>query len=356
MKITEWENKTNQPNFWTDPERVKVLRELSLYQNKKDQWKRIVECWEEIYALEDLLEEDLDEDLLQEFEKKAAFLEREIEKLQLEALLSGRYDQANAILSVHPGAGGIDSCDWAEMLLRTYLNWSEKKGYRVRIVDWLGGAEAGIKSATAVIEGRFAYGYLKEEVGIHRLIRISPFDAAHRRHTSFAAVDVIPETEEGEVEIKEEDLRIETFRAGGPGGQHVNVTDSAVRISHLPTGIVVQCQDQRSQHKNKATALRILKSRLYSLRELERQRNIQQRYQEKARIEWGNQVRSYFLHPYTLVKDHRTGLETSDVRSVINGNLDKFINASLKQKIAMEFPSPLREAQEPNKQNNNNHA
>ncbi len=356
MKITEWENKTNQPNFWTDPERVKVLRELSLYQNKKDQWKKIVECWEEIYALEDLLEEDLDEDLLQEFEKKAAFLEREIEKLQLEALLSGRYDQANAILSVHPGAGGIDSCDWAEMLLRTYLNWSEKKGYRVRIVDWLGGAEAGIKSATAVIEGRFAYGYLKEEVGIHRLIRISPFDAAHRRHTSFAAVDVIPETEEGEVEIKEEDLRIETFRAGGPGGQHVNVTDSAVRISHLPTGIVVQCQDQRSQHKNKATALRILKSRLYSLRELERQRNIQQRYQEKARIEWGNQVRSYFLHPYTLVKDHRTGLETSDVRSVINGNLDKFINASLKQKIAMEFPSPLREAQEPNKQNNNNHA
>ncbi len=356
MKITEWENKTNQPNFWTDPGRVKVLRKLSLYQNKKDQWERIVKYWEEIYALNDLLEEDLDEDLLQEFEKKAAFLEREIEKLQLEALLGGRYDQANAILSVHPGAGGVDSCDWAEMLLRTYLNWSEKKGYRVRIVDWLEGAEAGIKNATAVIEGRFAYGYLKEEVGIHRLIRISPFDAAHRRHTSFTAVDVIPETEEGEVEIKEEDLRIETFRAGGPGGQHVNTTDSAVRISHLPTGIVVQCQDQRSQHKNKATALRILKSRLYSLRELEKQRNIQQRYQEKARIEWGNQVRSYFLHPYTLVKDHRTGLETSDVWSVINGNLDKFINASLKQKLSTEFSSPLREAQEPNKQNDNNYA
>jgi len=356
LKITEWENKTNQPNFWTDPERVKVLRKLSFYQNKKDQWERMVKYREEIYVLNDLLEEDLDEDLLQEFEKKAAFLEREIEKLQLEALLGGRYDQANAILSVHPGAGGVDSCDWAEMLLRTYLNWSEKKGYRVRIVDWLEGAEAGIKSATAVIEGRFAYGYLKEEVGIHRLIRISPFDAAHRRHTSFAAVDVIPETEEGEVEIKEEDLKIETFRAGGPGGQHVNVTDSAVRISHLPTGIVVQCQDQRSQHKNKATALRILKSRLYSLRELEKQRNIQQRYQEKARIEWGNQVRSYFLHPYTLVKDHRTGLEISDVWSVINGNLDKFINASLKQKLSMEFPSPLREAQEPNKQNDNNYA
>ncbi len=214
-----------------------------------------------------------------------------------------------------------------------YTNWATRKKYKVRLVDWTPGEEAGIKSATLVVEGKFAYGYLKEEVGIHRLVRISPFDASHRRHTSFAAVDVIPETEEEEIELNENDLKIETFRAGGPGGQHVNVTDSAVRITHIPTGITVQCQDQRSQHKNKAMALRILKSRLSNLKEMEKKKELKKRYEEKAKIEWGNQVRSYILHPYRMVKDHRTGLETSDVESVLNGEIDQFIIASLKQDI-----------------------
>ena len=218
------------------------------------------------------------------------------------------------------------------MLLRMYKNWASEKGYKIRVVDLVAGEEAGIKSATLLIEGKFAYGYLKEEVGIHRLIRISPFDASHRRHTSFAAVDVIPEVKEEEIQIKEEDLKIETFRAGGPGGQHVNVTDSAVRITHLPTGIVVQCQDQRSQHKNKAMAFRILKSRLHNLKEMEKRKEQKKRYEEKARIEWGSQVRSYVLHPYKMVKDHRTGIEVSDVESILNGEIDEFIIASLKQK------------------------
>ena len=203
-------------------------------------------------------------------------------------------------------------------------------------MEWIAGEEAGIKTATVLVEGKFAYGYLKEEVGIHRLVRISPFDANRRRHTSFAAVDVIPETQEEEVEIKESDLKIDTFRAGGPGGQHVNVTDSAVRITHLPTGVIVQCQNERSQHKNKAMALRVLRSRLHNLYQLEKEKNLKKRYQEKVRIEWGSQVRSYILHPYTLVKDHRTDLETPDVSSVLNGEIDNFIIASLEKRLRAE--------------------
>jgi len=212
-----------------------------------------------------------------------------------------------------------------------YLYWANKKGYKTKIVEWIAGEEAGIKTATAIIEGKFAYGYLKEEVGIHRLVRISPFDASNRRHTSFAAVDVIPETEESEIEIKESDLKIDTFRAGGPGGQHVNVTNSAVRITHLPTGITVRCEDERSQHRNKATAMRILKARLHNLYELEKEKKLKKRHGEKARIEWGNQVRSYVLHPYTLVKDHRTGVEKANIEAVLNGEIDEFIIASLER-------------------------
>jgi len=262
-------------------------------------------------------------------------LEKETEKFEIELLLKGEYDQANAILSVHSGAGGTDSCDWAENLVRMYLYWANRKGYRTRVVEWVHNEEAGIKTATIIVEGRFAYGYLKEEIGIHRLIRISPFDSSNRRHTSFAAVDVIPEVEETEIEIKEEDLKIETFRASGPGGQHVNVTDSAVRITHLPTGITVQCQDERSQHKNRVMAMRILEARLHNFYELERERKLKKRHKEKARIEWGSQVRSYVLHPYTLVKDHRTGIEKRDVERVLKGEIDEFIIASLK-KTALE--------------------
>jgi len=212
-----------------------------------------------------------------------------------------------------------------------YLGWINRKGYSSRIVEWMAGEEAGVKTATLVVEGEFAYGYLKQEVGIHRLVRISPFDAASRRHTSFAAVDVIPETQDLEVEIKESDLKIDTFRASGPGGQHVNVTDSAIRITHLPTGVIVQCQDQRSQHKNKTMAMRILKARLHNLYELEKEKEIKKRHQDKARIEWGSQVRSYVLHPYTMVKDHRSGLETANVDKVLKGEIDDFIIAFLRK-------------------------
>ena len=282
-------------------------------------------------ALEELLREEEDPELEEELEKKFILLDKELEELELQSLLKGEYDSSNAILSVHPGAGGTDSCDWAERLVLMYLGWINKKGYSSRIVEWMAGEEAGIKTATLVVEGKFAYGYLKQEVGIHRLVRISPFDAASRRHTSFAAVDVIPETQDLQVEIKESDLKIDTFRASGPGGQHVNVTDSAVRITHLPTGVIVQCQDQRSQYKNKAMALRVLKARLHDLYELEKEKELKKRHQDKARIEWGSQVRSYVLHPYTMVKDHRSALERTDVEKVLKGEIDDFIIASLKK-------------------------
>jgi len=282
-------------------------------------------------ALEELLREEEDPELEEELEKKFILLDKELEELELQSLLKGEYDSSNAILSVHPGAGGTDSCDWAERLVLMYLGWINKKGYSSRIVEWMAGEEAGIKTATLVVEGKFAYGYLKQEVGIHRLVRISPFDAASRRHTSFAAVDVIPETQDLQVEIKEGDLKIDTFRASGPGGQHVNVTDSAVRITHLPTGVIVQCQDQRSQYKNKAMALRVLKARLHDLYELEKEKELKKRHQDKARIEWGSQVRSYVLHPYTMVKDHRSALERTDVEKVLRGEIDDFIIASLKK-------------------------
>lgn len=277
------------------------------------------------------MEEEKDSEMERELDKKFSFLERKIDNFHIQSLLAEPEDKSNAILSINPGAGGTDSCDWAQILLQMYTSWATNRKYNIRLVDWMPGDEAGIKSATLLVEGDFAYGYLKEEVGIHRLVRISPFDASHRRHTSFAAVDVIPEMEKREAKIKEENLKIETFRAGGPGGQHVNVTDSAVRVTHLPTGIIVQCQDQRSQHKNKAMALRIMKSRLHNFKEMKKKRKLQERYEEKDRIEWGSQVRSYVFHPYKMVKDHRTALETSDVESVLNGDIDQFIITSLKQ-------------------------
>lgn len=285
----------------------------------------------EVQTLVHLLEEEKDKELEEEMQTKLTLLERKLGGLEIESLLSGESDSLNAILSIHPGAGGTDSCDWAEILLRMYLGWIDKKRYHSRVVDWIAGEEAGIKTGTVVVEGTFAYGYLKEEVGIHRLVRLSPFNAANRRHTSFAAVDVIPETEDFEVEVKDNDLKIDTFRAGGPGGQHVNVTDSAIRITHLPTGITVQCQDERSQHKNKVTALRILKARLHNFYELEKEKESKKRHEEKARIEWGNQVRSYILHPYSLVKDHRTGVQATDVERVLKGEIDDFIIASLRK-------------------------
>lgn len=308
-----------------------MLQKLNHLRRKIEEWRKAGDLLGEIQTLAHLLEEEEDKELEEEIQTKLTLLERKLGGLEIESLLSGESDSLNAILSIHPGAGGTDSCDWAEILLRMYLGWIDKKRYHSRVVDWIAGEEAGIKTGTVVVEGTFAYGYLKEEVGIHRLVRLSPFDAANRRHTSFAAVDVIPETEDFEVEVKDNDLKIDTFRAGGPGGQHVNVTDSAIRITHLPTGITVQCQDERSQHKNKVTALRILKARLHNFYELEKEKESKKRHEEKARIEWGNQVRSYILHPYSLVKDHRTGVQATDVERVLKGEIDDFIIASLRK-------------------------
>ncbi|MEE9192470.1 MAG: peptide chain release factor 2 [Candidatus Aerophobetes bacterium] len=330
-RIEELEKETSRANFWEREDGSQLLKELSRLKDKRKGWSELTRTYQEVATLEELLREEEDLDLEKELKRKLVWLEKQLEELELHSLLGGKYDSSNAILSVHPGAGGTDSCDWAERLVLMYLGWINRKGYSSRIVEWMAGEEAGVKTATLVVEGEFAYGYLKQEVGIHRLVRISPFDAASRRHTSFAAVDVIPETQDLEVEIKESDLKIDTFRASGPGGQHVNVTDSAIRITHLPTGVIVQCQDQRSQHKNKTMAMRILKARLHNLYELEKEKEIKKRHQDKARIEWGSQVRSYVLHPYTMVKDHRSGLETANVDKVLKGEIDDFIIASLKK-------------------------
>ncbi len=257
----------------------------------------------------------------------------EIERLEFKCLLGEEADRCNAIVSINAGAGGTESCDWASMLLRMYIRWAEDHGHAIEFVDQLNGEGAGIKNVTFMIKGDFAYGYLKLESGVHRLVRISPFDANKRRHTSFASVDVVPEIDmDINIEINENDLKMDTYRSSGAGGQHVNVTDSAVRITHIPTGIVVQCQKERSQHKNKATAMKILKGRLYEMKRKEKEEQQVKSYGEKKKIEWGSQIRSYVLHPYKMVKDHRTGEETSNAEKVLDGALDKFIESSLKFK------------------------
>lgn len=253
--------------------------------------------------------------------------------MDLHHLLSGELDANNAIISIHPGAGGTESHDWAQMLMRMYLRWAEKRGFKAEITDLLPGEEAGIKSVTIMMEGPYAYGYLKAEAGVHRLVRISPFDANKRRHTSFSAVLVFPEVEEDiDVDIKEDDLKIDTFRASGAGGQHVNKTSSAVRITHIPTNIVVSCQNERSQHKNKSLAMKILKARLYDLQRSEQEKRVEGIVGDKKGISWGNQIRSYVLQPYRLVKDHRTDIEVGNVDSVLDGGIDIFIDAYLRRK------------------------
>lgn len=270
--------------------------------------------------------EKVDEELKQALSE----FEKDLEEAELQTLLFEEDDSRNAILSIHPGAGGTESQDWAQILLRMYLRWAESKGFKTKIIDSLPGDEAGIKSVVVRVEGDYAYGYLSQESGVHRLVRISPFDANRRRHTSFAAVFIYPEIEDDiEVEINPEDLRIDTFRASGRGGQHVNVTDSAVRITHLPTEIVVQCQNERSQHKNKALAMKVLRARLYELEKKKQQKKLEKIEDSKSDIGWGNQIRSYVLHPYKMIKDLRTKNEISDVERVLDGDIDEFINASL---------------------------
>ena len=295
-----------------------------------DAFKTLLQQLEDAETLVELAQEAQDLSLAQEIKEQIARLTSSIHKAELKTILSGPEDKNNAIVSINPGAGGTESQDWAAMLLRMYTRWANSKGYKVKLLDYQSAEDAGIKGVTFIVEGPYVYGYLKGETGVHRLVRISPFDAARRRHTSFASVFVYPEVEEDtEVDIKEKDLRIETYRASGPGGQHVNVTDSAVRITHLPTGIVVQCQNERSQLRNREMAMKVLKARLFELKKKEREKEKEALEKSKKEIAWGSQIRSYVLHPYRLAKDHRTGVEKGNVDGVLDGDLDPFIEGYL---------------------------
>lgn len=320
-----------EPDFWdTNGKAQKVLKERALLIEEVSKWEKEKKAVEEMEILLQLIEEQGDENEANELLERIRKTEEAIEQLTLKKILGGEHDFSNAIVSINAGAGGTEAQDWAEMLLRMYLRWAERRGYQTQIIDILQGEEAGIKNVTFTVNGAYAYGYLKSENGIHRLVRISPFDAGARRHTSFASVSVIPEiSEDIVIEIDEKDLRIDTFRSSGAGGQHVNKTDSAVRITHLPTGIVVQCQNERSQHKNKATALKILKARLYEREMKEKEEKLQSLQSEKKEIAWGSQIRSYVMHPYKMVKDHRTNMIVHDVDRIMDGDIDEFINAYL---------------------------
>jgi peptide chain release factor 2 len=328
-EIEEIEKKLTDPSVWDDQKKAReYTQKLKRLKSISEDLKRVRSLFEDLEVAIELSDED--QEMAQHVEEIVQELEDAVKKLELEIILNGKYDPNNAYLSVHPGAGGTESQDWAQMLLRMYMRWAERKGFDVEIVELQPGEEAGIKDATILIKGEYAYGYLKHESGVHRLVRISPFDAARRRHTSFASVNVIPEIDDDvDIEIRPEDLKIETFRASGHGGQYVNKTESAVRITHLPTGIVVSCQNERSQHQNKQTALKILKAKLYQLEMEKKQREIQEIQGELKDISWGNQIRSYIFHPYTMVKDHRTGVETANVDAVMDGDIDMFIEAEL---------------------------
>jgi peptide chain release factor 2 len=320
------------PSFWEDQERSKTtLQKRRALERRKEALDQIREDQGELQAWGELLSEgEGDEDVLDFADR----LEKQVEKLELQLMLSGEQDETSAIVLVHSGAGGTESQDWAEMLVRMYLRWAERYDFAVELMDRQDGEEAGIKSATFAVRGPYAYGYLKGENGVHRLVRISPFDAAARRHTSFASVYVYPEVDDDiEIEIDDNDLRIDTFRASGAGGQHVNKTESAVRITHLPTNIVVSCQNERSQHKNRATAFKVLRSRLYDLELKKREDEQAVREGLKKDISWGSQIRSYVLHPYRMVKDHRTGEEVGDADRVLDGDIDPFIEAWLKGRM-----------------------
>ncbi len=280
----------------------------------------------------ELVLEEKEESMITEVEDSHAALNQFIDQMKIKVLLSGDYDMSNAIISVHSGSGGLDAQDWAEMVLRMYKRWAERKGFKIKTMDYIADKEGGIKSATLLIEGDNAYGYLKNEKGVHRIVRISPFDTAARRHTAFASLDVMPEIDDNvAIEIDPGDLRIDTYRSSGSGGQHVNTTDSAIRITHLPTNIVVTCQNERSQHHNKDTAMKMLKSKLIDLKEREHKEKIDELAGDYGQISWGSQIRSYVFHPYNMVKDHRTNAETGNVNAVMDGDLDYFINEKLKQ-------------------------
>jgi len=329
-ELARIEEELKAPDLWDDPKRAQALMESAQKCRAPiDLLKDLDARMGDIEAYLELLSEE-DPGMQKEFEAELQQLKERLSACEMETLLSGEFDNDNAILSVHAGAGGTDSQDWAEMLMRMYLRWAQNHGMKTEAVDISWGEEAGIKSTTIMVTGTRAYGYLKAERGIHRLVRLSPFDAAHRRHTSFALVEVIPERDDRiDIRINPEDLSIDTYRSSGAGGQHVNKTDSAVRITHIPTGIIVQCQNERSQHYNRLTALKILKARLFELERSEQEKRLTELRGEHKDIAWGNQIRSYVLHPYTMVKDHRTGTEIGNTQGVLDGSIDPFIRAFL---------------------------
>ena len=330
-RVEELNQVTAQPDFWNDTEKAQgIIREQSSLKSVIAAWEKHRADLEEARFFLDISKDENSDEALSEAATKVAAVGKEMAQTELTQLLGGPDDRRNAIVTLHPGAGGTEAQDWAEILLRMYLRWCDRRGYRKEILEYQPGEEAGLKSVTFMAEGDYAYGYLKAEAGIHRLVRISPFDANSRRHTSFASVFVYPEVDDDiKVEINEADLRVDTYRSSGAGGQHVNKTDSAVRLTHLPTGIVVACQNERSQHKNRAMAMKILKSRLYEL-ELEKQKEKMESYHKgKKEIGFGSQIRSYVLAPYRLVKDHRTDLEVGNADAVLDGDIDQFIQAYL---------------------------
>lgn len=326
-QIKKFQEQTMEERFWENTEEAnKVVAQMRRLEKRLGHYKKLDEELKNMLELNDMLLDEKDEELEVEVAKATKKLQKDIEKLEIDLLFRGKFDKNNAIISFHPGAGGTESQDWAEMLYRMYTKWANANDFEIKELDYLEGDEAGIKSVTVLISGENAYGYLKGEMGVHRLVRISPFDAGARRHTSFASVEVLPEiTEEIEININPDDLRVDTYRASGAGGQHINKTDSAIRITHIPTGIVVSCQSERSQIQNRETAMKMLKSKLLDLKEKEHKEKIEDLKGVQREIAWGSQIRSYVFHPYQLVKDHRTGYETGNIDSVMNGDLNEFM-------------------------------
>lgn len=330
-RAAELQHKTQEPDFWNDSNSAKkVSKELDQLKSEIENWDKQKQALSDVEAVIELLAESEDKELVSEASEQLSLVEIAIQDMEFRRMLSGENDKNDAILSINAGAGGTEACDWAEMLLRMFRRWAERHGFKSEVIEFTSGDEAGFRSVTITVEGEYAYGYLRAERGVHRLVRISPFDANKRRHTSFASVDVIPDVEEDiEIEINDGDLRVDTFRSSGAGGQHVNKTDSAVRLTHLPTGIAVACQKDRSQHRNREIAMRLLKAKLYDL-EMEKKLKEKEEYEAtKSKIEWGSQIRSYVLHPYRMVKDHRTGLEMGNVDATLDGDIDEFIQKFL---------------------------
>lgn len=331
-QLEELKHKSENPQVWGNPSLMqKINQDISILDKTCGQWENLKSRTDDALLMLEMAKEADDEDTFEEVSREIVQLNQEIDELELKRLLDGETDMNSSFLSINSGAGGTEACDWASMLLRMYVRYAEKNGYRVEVLEMTEGDGAGIKSVTLHIQGAYAYGYLKAESGVHRLVRISPFDSNARRHTSFASVFAWPEVDDSvEIEIKTEDLKIDTYRAGGAGGQHVNKTDSAVRITHLPSGIVVQCQNERSQHANRDRAMKMLKAALYEREMEEKQKALDQLNSTKRANEWGSQIRSYVMHPYQLVKDHRTDFETSQTQDVMDGDLQPFINTYLK--------------------------